>query len=232
MLPGATVVTVAEALVPATVATAGLLLVHVTTGFAATPALVFTVAVSWPVVPTPTKVKVVGAITTDCVVIGGFTVTLVDPDWPPDVAVMVALPGATVVTVAVAPLPDTVATAVLLLVQATVGVLATPTLVVTVAVSVPVAPAPVSVSVAGATVTESVVTGAGGVGPPPLSPALQDAPASRRAAHAAARTPSERRRSVDMMGTVEGGVGRCIELRISLPTAVIVAVRRFTVCWR
>lgn len=231
-VPTDTAVTVTLVPVALTVATAALLLDHVTVGFVATPALVFTVAVSCPVVPTPVKLSVAGAITTDCVVIGGFTVTLVDPDCPPDVAVMVALPGATVVTVAVAPLPDTVATAVLLLVQATVGALATPTLVVTVAVSVPVAPAPVSVSVAGTTVTESVVTGAGGVGPPPLSPALQEMQASSSAVSAAVRGPRERRRSVDMTSTAEGGVGGCIELRIPLPTAVIVAVRHLTVGWR
>jgi hypothetical protein len=75
--------------------------------------------------------------------------------------VICAAPGATDVTVAVAPVPATVAMLGLLLVHVTVGEAATPADVVTVAVSCPVTPIPVSASVAGATLT--AVTVAGGV---------------------------------------------------------------------
>src|SRR6267378_759825 len=100
---------------PLTVATAVLLLAHVTTRpVSGLPLASFGVAVSCTLAPTGT-LAVAGLTATDAT--GTFVaVTVAVPLWPSLVAVIVAVPAATPLT---RPLPLTVATAVLLLAQVT-----------------------------------------------------------------------------------------------------------------
>jgi hypothetical protein len=98
-----------------TVATAGALVVHVTTRFVTTvPLASFTVIVGVAVCPT-TRGMLVGCSVTFPTGIA-VTVTVDDPLFPSAVAVIVAVPGATPVTT---PLPITVAVDGLLVVHAT-----------------------------------------------------------------------------------------------------------------
>jgi hypothetical protein len=143
------------------------------------------------VAPGFASVTVLGATTRFVNAFGGVdAVSAVDvPVTPPVVAEMVAVPAATVVTVAVAPVPATVATAASLDCQVMVRpVIGLPSLPVTVAVAVVVSPATswVAVSVTDTLATDTFSTGTG-VGVSSELPA--QAPREiARAASAGART--------------------------------------------
>jgi hypothetical protein len=108
VVPPATAVTTGFAPVAVTVATAGLLLVLANVAVAA-PANVG-VVVTVCVAPGFCIVAVVGVTLKSVSAFGGtFTVTVALPDLPSLVAVIVAVPGPTAVTVADEPVPVTVA---------------------------------------------------------------------------------------------------------------------------
>jgi len=150
-----------------TVATAVLLLLHVTTRpVKALPAASRGVAVSCTVCPVITLADA-GATVTDAT--GAATLTADEPLWPSLVAVIVAEPPATPVT---SPLPFTVATAVLLLPHVTTRPdSALPLASRGVAVSCTACPTP-TLADAGVTLTDATGTGATLTADEPLCPSL------------------------------------------------------------